>query len=106
MPPSFQRHLRTDCGLAVEPHVQDVDRVAAVIVRAVAHGGDVARGAYDLLGQEEAGGQMPVLPGRAHDDHERPAAKANLERLLRRCHVAANRSGPQIDSNDVYGMNC
>ena len=105
MPPSFQRHLRTDRRVAVEPHVQDVDRVAAVIVGAVTHGGDVARSANDLLGEEKTGGQMPIVPGCAHDDDERPAAKTDLERLLRRGHVAGESPGLQIHANDVDGMN-
>jgi hypothetical protein len=48
---------------------------------------------------------MPILAWRAHDDHERPAAKADLERFLRRGHVVSNHPGLQIDPNDIDRMN-
>jgi hypothetical protein len=48
---------------------------------------EVGCGPYHAFRKQEPGGEGTVVAGGAHDDSERPAVQANLERLLDRREV-------------------
>ena len=92
-------------GLAVELRAvrqQDIDDVAAPrvvigVARALGYFEDVPGFRGDALAEQEAGGELPVVPGRAHHDGDAVALDADLEGLLAR-HVV-RRPGPAIGRN-------
>ena len=61
--------------------MRDVDDVGREVLGR-ADGGDVAGPGDQTLAREEPGGELLVLPGRAHGDGDRPAVNADLERLF------------------------
>ena len=55
----------------------------------------------DTLGQQEAGGQLPVRARRAHDDGEAPAVQPDFERLFDGHAVAPRRALLAADAHDA-----
>jgi hypothetical protein len=75
-----------DPGARREPQPEDVVALLGGDVAAVAHLEDLLAPRHDPFGEQEAGGQLEVGPGRTHRRHQRQVAvallHAQLERLL------------------------
>src|SRR5215471_8962358 len=76
-------------------------RAALVGMPAVLDRADVVRRSDDALREQEPRRQLAVLPRRAHDDGERPAVEADVERFLGRGGVHAARDAGALDAGDL-----
>ena len=86
----------------VEPDVEHVADLAAVVVGAVADRSHLVGRGHDLLRQQEAGGQLFVRAGRAHDGDERRRAEPDFERLFGGGDVAPGHLSGSADAHDVH----